>query len=166
MITLMQNNGDQSQAAKEFSRDVYFDGLTNWTSECFDFYEAVATIETDDLEESFEIHNKSRAFGLDDDRIKTIKEHYSMSVGDIVRDSNGNHHMVCRLGFEKIHQDISRTQREIFDEVKAAAPTMPEDFDWEIAAMNSEANALDADDKLACFKATLEVYVDQRVHEF
>ena len=63
---------------------------------------------------------------------------------------------------------INRTtrQREIFKEVKAAASAMPEDFDWEIAAMNSEANALDADDQLACFKATLEVYVDQKVHEF
>ena len=60
----------------------------------------------------------------------------------------------------------SRRQREIFEEVKAAAPAMPEDFDWEIAAMNSEANALDADDQLACFKTTLEIYVDQKVHEF
>tara|TARA_R110000751_G_scaffold67509_2_gene137802 strand:- start:319 stop:642 length:324 start_codon:yes stop_codon:yes gene_type:complete len=102
MITLMQNNGDQSQAAEDFSRGVYFDGLTNWTSECFDFYDAVATIETDDLEESFKIHNKSRAFGLDDDRIKTIKEHCSMSVGDIVRDSDGNHHMVGGTGFALI----------------------------------------------------------------
>ena len=60
----------------------------------------------------------------------------------------------------------SRTQREIFEEVKAAAPTMPEDFDWEIAVMNSETNALDADDQLACFKTTLEIYVDQKVHTF
>ena len=102
MITLMQNNGDQSQAAEDFRRGAYFDGLTNWTSECFNFYEAVAKIETDDLEESFEIHNKSRAFGIEDDRIQAIKEHWSMSVGDIVRDSDGNHHMVCRIGFEKI----------------------------------------------------------------
>lgn len=102
MITLMQNNGDQSQAAKDFKRGVWFDGLSNWTSECLDFYKEVAFIFADDLEESFEIHNRSRAFGLDDKRIIPISEHCSMSIGDIVRDSEGNHHMVCRLGFEQI----------------------------------------------------------------
>jgi hypothetical protein len=25
-----------------------------------------------------------------------------MSIGDIVKDSEGNHHMVCKLGFEQI----------------------------------------------------------------
>lgn len=66
-----------------------------------------------------------------------------------------------------------RRQREIFEEIKAAAPTMPEDFDWDYAFLNSEGNAADSfsadtegDDFLACFKATLEVYIDQKVHEF
>ena len=102
MITLMQNNGDHSQAAEDFSRGVWFDGLSNWTNECWDFYKEVAWIFADGLEESFEIHNRSRAFGLDDKRIIPITEHYSMSIGDIVRDSEGNHHMVCKLGFEQI----------------------------------------------------------------
>ena len=55
--------------------------------------------------------------------------------------------------------------RQIVDTIKQGA-IVPETFDWELAIMNSENNALDANDKLACFKATLEVYVDQKVHTF
>ena len=101
MIVLMQNHS-KSEEGVDFSRRVSREDLTNWTSDNFDFYSDVATIATDDLEESFQIHNKSRAFGLDDERIQTIKRHYSMSVGDILRDSNGDHHMVCGMGFKKI----------------------------------------------------------------
>ena len=101
MIVLMQNHS-KSEEGVDFSRRVYTEQLANWTNDNFDFYSDVATIATDDLEESFEIHNKSRAFGLEDDRIQTIKRHSSMSVGDILRDSNGDHHMVCGMGFKKI----------------------------------------------------------------
>lgn len=102
MITLMQNNGQFSDDAEAARRAVCFGHIEDWNNDYLDFYDAVATIETDDLEESFKIHNKSRAFGLDDDRIKTIKEHCSMSVGDIVRDEEGNHHMVGGTGFALI----------------------------------------------------------------
>ena len=107
MITLMQNNGQFSLDAEAARRAVCFGHIEDWNNDYLDFYSEVATIATDDLEESFEIHNRSRAFGYGDhfdydERIQTIKQHYSMSVGDIVRDEEGNHHMVCKLGFAQI----------------------------------------------------------------
>jgi hypothetical protein len=75
---------------------------------------------------------------------------------------------------ETITLATGHKQLEIFAEIKAAAPTLPEEFDWDEAFLNSEGNAADSwgdyEDKqkefLACFKATLEVYVDQKVSTF
>jgi hypothetical protein len=102
MITLLQNDGKYSQDAKDARRAVSFGDVENWENDYLNFYSRVAMIATDDLEDAFHIHNSSRAFGLDDHRIETIKVHHSMSVGDIVRDAFGNHYMVCGEGFEQL----------------------------------------------------------------
>ena len=62
------------------------------------------------------------------------------------------------------------TQAQIIEEIKLseAGLVVPAEFDWDYAIMNSEGNATQSPNEefLDVLKATLEMYVDQQVHEF
>jgi|TARA_R110000744_G_scaffold47777_1_gene104915 hypothetical protein len=73
------------------------------------------------------------------------------------------------------------TPTQIANKLKAEHPSMPVDFDWDLAEMNARNNAEDTDHEgcirdgqassrqesfLVTFKATLEMYIDQEVHSF
>lgn len=68
------------------------------------FYESVATIKTDDLEDAFELSNSIFSPWFTGRHVKTSgKDGYRSScVGDIFRTKDGQYHIVSRFGFTKI----------------------------------------------------------------
>jgi hypothetical protein len=63
-----------------------------------DFYDMVATVDTDDLEEAFELMN----LWEQPERVSKLLRCSSMSVGDIVETENGDRYLCASFGFEKI----------------------------------------------------------------
>lgn len=64
----------------------------------FDFYNYVAAVDTNDLEEAFRLMN----LWEDPTRVTRHGKCASMSVGDVIEDMEGNLFMVASFGFEKI----------------------------------------------------------------
>ncbi len=122
MIRLLQNHGRvssnipgvpgrPSEEAEQACETVLFrgskerDGTLLWSSDYLKFYEAVAEIDVDDLDAAFELHNRTRAFGIKDDRIKQLLSHHTMSVGDLLIDENFDTWMVERHGFTQLYRE-------------------------------------------------------------
>ena len=118
MITLFQNTARYEMAnainihgwdkaiekypAIKSSLDTSISGHKNFTPEQFEFYDAVCTIDTDSLEDSFKIHNNPFGDEALEDKITRFTRQHSMSVGDIIK-TKSNYYMVDSVGFMPIH---------------------------------------------------------------
>lgn len=61
------------------------------------FYEKVAEIEADDMEQVFDIGNAGP-----EHKITRLGRMHSVSVGDIIQDADGVRHVVAGVGFRKL----------------------------------------------------------------
>ena len=68
-----------------------------WTSVAHKYYDLVAEIEANDLEQVFDIGNIGP-----ESAITRHAPMHSVSVGDVVLDPQGNMHLVAPVGFAKI----------------------------------------------------------------
>jgi len=66
------------------------------------YYTKVAEIEADDLDHVFAISNQPYDRDECEARITRIEQMYSVSVNDIIKDSEGNYSYVAPVGFEQI----------------------------------------------------------------
>jgi len=111
MLTLLQNR-DETETGYEIcsilSRGTLkpkkTDGVWTkeyvWKSEYFKHFQPVAFIDTNDLEEAFEIHNSMH---LHADKVDKITDRqFSMKTGDLLKNSEGEVFMVEPYGFTKI----------------------------------------------------------------
>ena len=98
-----------SEAMKQFPRveaqmAMRMGGSDALSSTYYPFYEKVAIIEADSLENAFFVHNNP--FGSEEleERIERFLPQHSMSVGDVLIDEHGCAHVVDNVGFT---QDLS-----------------------------------------------------------
>ena len=63
-----------------------------------DHYDLVAKVDTNDLEEAFELMN----LWDHPERVTKLSSCSSMSVGDVVEDEDGNRFLCASFGFDKI----------------------------------------------------------------
>tara|TARA_Y100000748_G_scaffold301028_1_gene300525 strand:+ start:11440 stop:11838 length:399 start_codon:yes stop_codon:yes gene_type:complete len=109
MLTLLQNT-DKTETGYEIGsllsrgtlKPKKTDGVWTkeyvWKSEYFKHFQPVAFIDTNDLDEAFHFHNIGRSDKVD----KIVFSHHSMSIGDLLKNSEGEVFMVEPAGFTKI----------------------------------------------------------------
>lgn len=73
-------------------------GAKGWKDEFFKFYTPTMEVQSDDLEEVFELTN----LWNDNSKINVLAQKRSSSVGDLFRDSNGDFHIVDTFGFKPL----------------------------------------------------------------
>lgn len=104
MLTLLQNI-DATKAGKEVCDLLRKGTVIPWTqeyvwkSEYFKHFQPVAFIDTNDLDEAFHFHNIRRTDKVDN---IDVFSHQSMSIGDLLKNSEGEVFMVEPEGFTKV----------------------------------------------------------------
>ena len=105
MITLLQNR-DKTETGYEV-KHLLSDGTVQpwsqeyvWKSEYFKHFQPVAFIDTNDLEEAFEIHNSMHIHGHKVDKI--TERQFVIKTGDLLKNSKGEVFMVEPETFTKI----------------------------------------------------------------
>jgi hypothetical protein len=79
------------------SMDVRFQGSAKWESSMFQYYKPVCEIDASNLDEVFQIGNIGP-----EEKITRLDRMHSVSVGDIIKNSDGELYMVDDFGFSKI----------------------------------------------------------------
>ena len=95
--------GDHLKACDAFpSYNAYFQTRWGkWEPEFLAYYTLVAEINTDDLEEVFEVGN---GYG-DQSKLRRISPMHSVSVGDLVRNAKGEWFLCAPVGWELVKKE-------------------------------------------------------------
>lgn len=100
-VTVFQINYDRNEEnnfQNHAAQTVKLFGSKRWDDAYWNCYTPVATVYTDDLEESFEVMNLWNRPEMVERHVPTM---YSMSVGDIVK-RDGQFYMVDPIGFTPV----------------------------------------------------------------
>ena len=97
----LQDPTNERNNPESFLSRVYFAlsfrGSKSWNEAYWRFFQPVAVVDTDNLEESFELMN----LWNDESRVQRLLPLHSLSVGDIVK-RNGKFFMVDSFGFSEV----------------------------------------------------------------
>lgn len=91
-------NAGASVPAIEAKRKLIFSGSKNFTHDMFKYFTEVAKVDTDDLEEAFELTN----LWNDESKVTRFTRMSSSSVGDIFQKGD-RYFMVDTFGFQEIY---------------------------------------------------------------
>ena len=96
------NELGHSAAAEQYPEyaaylDTMMGGFKSYKPEYLQYYRPVCEIESDDLNGVFHIGNMGP-----EERITRLAPMHSVSVGDIIEDTNGSMYMVDRFGFKEL----------------------------------------------------------------